>query len=645
MRWHAASACACLIGLGSGTLAWATAEQFPGGWCVFKLNGQDPSSPSDYTFDHTFGILTIKNDGFWQILYQDTSVFGDPNAGPVDIPGLTSTYSQGGSSVSIDLRGRHVLGDIQPNGVNANNDRTFRLILQDGGSVYADIWAGTYYVVNSTIPGSVSAAAHIQFKGVQDVASGTELDIYGHLNGWLDILNDIGTSSLNSKIRIRQDVTASGKIDVGGILYGTIDIDGDVLNGTGNYIRMRQMDGGHFECNNLDLQVSNGGDWLVIGHGDPFDPTLVHSGTIEVKGTLSGRIYSRGACALDITVDTIDAGTDGSQGYGGIMSAVGYRSSSSITVTDAFPRGAISYPSAVVPGYSMPLNGAITIASDLGAQDQVAEITTANPDTQGGERAIPIGALIRINGSLRGTSQNNRPAIKATGYLNGKILIDESLIDGSGTGPEVEIAGSMYSNAAITVDYDGWDRWDDWQAGATIKVGATTYTENSGAVNDLNTSPNLWHVTECKADMNNDAAVNGFDIDWFVLAIQGPDGYEAAFPGLGEYDEGSGWLANVLFHGDLDCDGLLNGFDIDPFVERLQQDPECCSALCGEDCPGQGEGGAGLGDPQDAADLLLAFVAPKRLPTAITAIDDLLTLYGDSDRGQYWSAVRDLLEG
>ncbi|MBU0637928.1 MAG: hypothetical protein KKB50_03620 [Planctomycetes bacterium] len=205
--------------------------------------------------------------------------------------------------------------------------------------------------------------------------------------------------------------------------------------------------------------------------------------------------------------------------------------------------------------------------------------------------------------------------------MNGKILIDGSLVDGSGTGPEIAIAGSMFSNAAITVNYDGWDNDHDWQEDATIKVGATTYTKNSGAVNNLGTSPNLWHVTKCKADMNNDGVVNGFDIDGFVLALEGEAAYGAVYPGL----EGS-----MVFHGDMNwvvqevClnDGL-NGFDIDPFIARLQEDPECCEDYCG---PCWGEGGGGLGDPQDAADLLLAFVAAKRLPTAITAIDDLITL-------------------
>ncbi|MBU0638066.1 MAG: hypothetical protein KKB50_04315, partial [Planctomycetes bacterium] len=92
------------------------------------MNGQDVSSPDDYVFDSQTGVLTIKNDGFWQVLYQDSSWFGDPNADPVDIPGVSSAYvhGQGGDFVSLDLRGRSVLGTISINDVNANDSRTFR---------------------------------------------------------------------------------------------------------------------------------------------------------------------------------------------------------------------------------------------------------------------------------------------------------------------------------------------------------------------------------------------------------------------------------------------------------------------------------------------------------------------------------------
>ncbi|MBU0641169.1 MAG: hypothetical protein KKB50_20105 [Planctomycetes bacterium] len=186
----------------------------------------------------------------------------------------------------------------------------------------------------------------------------------------------------------------------------------------------------------------------------------------------SRRGCSRGVCNLNITVNTIDADTDYTEGYGGISSAVGYTASSSITVTNAFTQGAIGYPKAVVTGYDMPLNGTITIQSDLGAPGKVAKITTANPDTDGGERDIPIGALIRINGDLRGTAEDGA-AIKVTGDLNGKILVDGSLVNG--TGHDIEIGGNMENSAAITLDYDGWHDGHDWDAAATIKIGATTY--------------------------------------------------------------------------------------------------------------------------------------------------------------------------
>jgi hypothetical protein len=58
-------------------------------------------------------------------------------------------------------------------------------------------------------------------------------------------------------------------------------------------------------------------------------------------------------------------------------------------------------------------------------------------------------------------------------------------------------------------------------------------------------------------DLNCDGAVNGYDIDPFVLALTDPTAYGTAFPGC-DY-----MLA------DINGDGAVNGYDIDPFVSLL----------------------------------------------------------------------------
>jgi hypothetical protein len=78
----------------------------------------------------------------------------------------------------------------------------------------------------------------------------------------------------------------------------------------------------------------------------------------------------------------------------------------------------------------------------------------------------------------------------------------------------------------------------------------------SGTSTDLNGN----HVPdECEGlgDMNCDGALNGYDIDPFVLALTDPPGYEQAFPNC------------TISRGDINGDGSINGYDIDPFVTLL----------------------------------------------------------------------------
>ncbi|MBU0641597.1 MAG: hypothetical protein KKB50_22285 [Planctomycetes bacterium] len=58
-------------------------------------------------------------------------------------------------------------------------------------------------------------------------------------------------------------------------------------------------------------------------------------------------------------------------------------------------------------------------------------------------------------------------------------------------------------------------------------------------------------------DLNCDGAINGFDIDAFVLALQGPDFYDPVYPDCDH------------MNADVNRDGEVNGFDIDAFVELL----------------------------------------------------------------------------
>lgn len=59
-------------------------------------------------------------------------------------------------------------------------------------------------------------------------------------------------------------------------------------------------------------------------------------------------------------------------------------------------------------------------------------------------------------------------------------------------------------------------------------------------------------------DMNDDGALDKYDVDPLILAISDPRTYERLFPGVGR-----------AARGDLNGDGALDERDIEPFVERL----------------------------------------------------------------------------
>jgi hypothetical protein len=97
-----------------------------------------------------------------------------------------------------------------------------------------------------------------------------------------------------------------------------------------------------------------------------------------------------------------------------------------------------------------------------------------------------------------------------------------------------------------------------------------------------------------KGDMNGDGAVNGLDINPFVLALVDLPAYNAAFPGL-----------DGAARADITNEGVLNGLDITPYVVCIP------SGFCGDPGAGSGEGSLGLGaaavpEPATLAILALA---------------------------------------
>ena len=182
--------------------------------------------------------------------------------------------------------------------------------------------------------------------------------------------------------------------------------------------------------------------------------------------------------------------------------------------------------------------------------------------------------------------------------------------------------------------------------GAEVKIddGMGGYDTHSGN----SSSDQIWEITCLKGDLNNDNAINAFDIDPFVLALasHAPGGaYDQAFPGL---------LGSVIYHADMDCDGDINAFDIDPFALRLGDASAYCAAYYDSDTcydcycatldSGEGSGGGYGLEPAELAELFQENVAAERLGLIIDAAAELAASYADTPRGEYWSAVLAELE-
>ena len=118
-----------------------------------------------------------------------------------------------------------------------------------------------------------------------------------------------------------------------------------------------------------------------------------------------------------------------------------------------------------------------------------------------------------------------------------------------------------------TVDGGGemWTSGGDFELSGTIGQADTGDAMTGG---DFELIGGFWYAIPefVLGDTNCDGAVNGFDIDPFVLLMLEPyphNLYYAAHPDCN-------YLA-----GDLNCDGIVDGFDIDYFVACLMTGGDC----------------------------------------------------------------------
>jgi len=521
----------------------------------------------------------------------------DIGPGDIDVIMIDPSVSDPGS-VIIEVNGdpskSHVYGaaDLR------------KISLPTGATAYTHIWR-------------IRIAGNLGADGMSDCDQIDLVEVGGDLLNRLDALGSIGNSITISGIlgaaisgsSITGTITAAGAgthtgsitarngnltaVNIGGRMNGNISVAGSLTQG-------KILVAGSV----ADGRVIQVGEVL---DGDPAPNIAVGSlgGTIRVASLVG----------------------DGS-GYDPNIQVAGNVTATGEIVVD----GDATYGWIIANG---ELDGNITIGGDL----KLRYVRVGYPD--GGTH----NGNITIGGDLGGgTTERLYANAWVCGTLNGEIRVLGSLYPTAGTAPEIEVTGGLGASGAVSIDWDGWDASDAWDPDATVKIGAQTYTGNTPAAR-------VYEITCERADLNNDGAVNTFDIDPFVLALSsagdGFDDYAAAFPGL---------LGSVEFHADLNCDGVVNSFDIDAFTLRLTDVEEWCDEYWDEDdcpdcaCGGRDGGGAGregdggLGEPAAVAALYGENVAPERLGVVVAAIAELAESYGDTPRGEFWGAVLAELE-
>ncbi len=284
------------------------------------------------------------------------------------------------------------------------------------------------------------------------------------------------------------------------------------------------------------------------------------------------------------------------------------------------------------------LLGAVTVYGDLvsgfmcsGGGDLAGSVVihgSPRPDS-----SIMLGGNVSGKlsiGSLPGPTVGN-PGTRFTvlGDVTGEIRIDNELgsvieiFGGYGLNDSTLISvGTIAETGAIAVDWNGYDAGDEWVTGAEIVIedapgGAVTLTGN-------NPDWQVYEVTECVADMNNDGIVNFNDVDGFTAAMVSIENYAAAYPGLG---------GSALYHGDMDRSGVINFNDLDLFVDCIVAGG--CPTSAGE-CGGERDGGR---SPAQMAAALAGGVAPERQALLAEIIADHATRQRTAADRAYWDAV------
>ena len=385
-------------------------------------------------------------------------------------------------------------------------------ILPEPGYIYG---AAAVKKIDLTAAGVTGRIEEMIISGDLGETAGVECDdVIDDITIGGNVLNtfDAGDVDSGATITITKDLEGTltantlGNLTIGGPDIGAIAVGGDIaiaqdFDGT---ITIDHKFGGTIQIGNPGTTLSNLGGTIAINGNFQSPAEIIVAGDVEAGAAITLTTFCTGV--IDIDGDL--AGT--------------------IYIDDQLTKP-----------------GRISIGGDVSQASATIPAILINKYISGTPSVSPESAMITV-----------------TGELGGVIAINEDLRDAV-NGPEIQV-GSVATGTgelgAVAIDYDGWLSGHEWEAGATIKVGATEYGGNTPSLH-------LYEITECKGDMNNDGVCDpNDDSNTFYLAVDYPSQYAAGFPGL---------AGSMDWHGDVNQE---DGFNInDEGAMLVFSEMACCA--------------------------------------------------------------------
>lgn len=428
-------------------------------------------------------------------------------------------------------------------------------------------------------------------------------DAYGSISA-----NDVDTltigGSMFADLRLWGGLSAPGVVDVGESVFGDIIVQGNPLAGT-----IHVTGSAYFLIELLYVDLAVGGQILI---DENFSGQLLFADGLPGTSDMYGDIHIGGDLIQD------GAGVPSIVSDGGMYDGATIAIDGSMT-TD--PSNLVVTAPQIVIAERIDAGATVSVGVDL---------------KTGIEVQSNMGGTILVGGDVN-TGNGRCASIKVDGTMTdaARIEINGSFWPNTSTyfnGDEIEVTGSLESQAAIVVDYDGWHDGHAWVSGATVQVGSTEYTGNAPAGPD-----HVWEITPCRGDVDGDGSVTLFDINGFVAVFDPEHGgsYGTLYPGL----DGSRW-----YHADANCDGSVNLFDIDPFIARIQsQDCDCGLTRPGHSASQSSTLAENGLSAADCAALLDSGIMPALKPALVAEIQALAEQY-DGELAQYWTDVANYLQ-